>query len=202
VKRLTLVVAVAAVLLGAAGTARAESGQLIYGGRLAYNYSQVRYNDSYSYAYNDGGHGFEAGLIGRFAVVPGQMGVSVGANYVYREPFYFNSSNNANEMAVSVPLLFEVSPSTFRSGDVYEMIFLQIGIQTDYVFKFNEKNSYNFVPWDRENLVNVGLVIGAVGYFNSHCSLDLRYYLTLNSFAKNDKDSYLYSGSLGLSFYL
>jgi len=213
--------AVAALTLagGSVSTARAESGAFITGGRLAFNYSNIafnrtdRYGNTYAVGYSDGGYGVEAGLQGRYAVVEGQMGVNIGANFIYRTPFYYyngwsGKSWNSNEMAISVPLLFEVSPSTFgaNSSSVYEIIFFQIGVQADYVFNYaetydNKSRDEDNMLWGREK-VNVGLVIGAVGYFNSHCSLDLRYLLGLTSFDKDDKKSYLYSGSLGLSFYL
>jgi len=201
VKKLTLVVAmtVAALFWGAA-PARAESGQLLAGLRIAYNYSNIFYDDLY-YNYNDGGHGIELGLVGRYAVVESQVGIHLGVNYIYREPFYFNEKNRAHEQTVSVPLLFEINP--FVLGGLnslyYEMIFFQFGVQADYVFEFMEKNSYSYVAWDREK-TNVGLVIGAVGYFNSHSSLDLRYNYGITRFVKDEK-SYLYSGSLGLSIY-
>jgi hypothetical protein len=215
-----LVVA-ALALLGSAVSARAESGQFIFGGRLGYNYSNISFtvNDRYGsyYAdYSDGGHGFEGGLIGRYAIVEGQMGVNIGANYLYRTPFYYyywgsKQAQETTEMAVSVPLLFEVSPATFGGSSVYELMFLQIGVQVDYIFKFDETINGKSLGekergYDREK-VNVGLVLGAVGYFNSHCSLDLRFNYSFTKFAKFDAfelwtNSFLYSGSLGLSFYL
>jgi len=211
VKKLTLVVAMAlaaVALTGGVTTARAESGQFICGGRLALNYSNVYFDDYYySYRYSDGGFGFDGGLIGRFAVVEGQMGLNVGANFTYRQP-YFGYSYRTSEMAVSVPVLFEINATTFgaRSSNVYELVFLQIGLQADYVFDYtefyrNQKISENSQLWDREKL-NFGIVLGAVGYFNSHCSIDFRYYFSFNRFDTELTRWYLYTGSFGLSFYL
>jgi len=209
--------AVAALTLagGSVSTAQAESGQLITGLRLAYNYSNLVYDGGYYDEY-DGGSGIEAGVLGRLAVIEGQMGVHLGVNAIYRVPYYWNTNNRLFETAVSVPLLFEINPFVLSglNSNVYEMIFIQIGVQADYVIDFAFKDAfYNGTTyeekWDRNN-VNVGIVIGAVGYFNSHCSLDIRYNYSITDFAKvkdyrgRDKDdkAYLYSGSLGLSFYL
>jgi hypothetical protein len=199
----------AAALFGTATLARAESGAFIGGGRLAYNYSNIYYDyGRYSYRYSNGGNGVEAGALGRLAIVEGQMGIHIGVNYIYREPFYVYSryyyyDEWASEHVVSVPILFEINP--FVTGGLnsryYEMIFIQIGPQIDYGLRFTQDVSF---PWDRKKSgnIDVGLVIGAVGYFNSYCSLDLRYYYAFTGFAANDQRSFLYSGSLGLSIYL
>jgi len=206
--------AVAAVALtGSLTMARAESGQFIFGGRLGLNYSNLYFDDYYYYdsyhyyRYSDGGFGFDGGVIGRLAVVEGQMGLNIGANFLYRQPF-LGYSYRTSEMAVSVPLLFEINAATFgaRNSNVYELVFLQIGVQADYVFDYaefsrNRKMSQSSQLWDREKL-NFGLVLGAVGYFNSHCSLDFRYYFSFNRFDTELTRWYLYSGSFGLSFYL
>lgn len=208
-KRLTLVVAMAAAaLFGTAATARAESGQLIYGGRLAFNYSTLLYSGYTYYPAGYGSLGLDAGLLGRLAVVEGQMGVHVGANFIYRG-VYATSNYNSREMAVGVPVLFEINPFSFGGlrSSIYEMIFLQIGAQADYVFNYNEydrngksvnSNQYLF---DREKF-GVGLVLGAVGYFSSYCSLDIRYYYSFTPVDKELARWYPYTYNFGLSFYL
>jgi hypothetical protein len=203
----------AAVVAGSATLANAESGALIYGGRLAYNYSTLAYGGSTSNYTTYGGHGFEAGLLGRFAVVEGQMGLHAGANFIYRTPYsydYLLSSFSATDMAVSVPVLFEINPFVLGglNSSVYEMIFVQVGLQADFVVAYSEDHGSitvtdpNLQFFEREKF-NIGLVVGAVGYFNSHVSFDIRYYYAFTCFDKtNAKNWYPYSISAGLSFYL
>lgn len=213
-KKLTLVVAVTAALIGSVTSARAESGTLIGGGRLALNYSNLVY-DGY-YDANDGGIGIEAGVLGRYVVVDNLVGVHAGFNVIYREPYYWDRNNRAHETAVSVPLLFEINPfvSSGLSSSYYEMIFVQVGLQADYVFDFTMKDNIfkgtsSEENWDRNN-VNIGVVLGAVGYFNSNCSLDIRAVYGVTRFADisdyNGKpkkiDQNLYSVTIGVSVYL
>lgn len=208
-KRLTLIVA-AAALFGTVTMARAESGQFLAGGRLAYNWSTVTYGSS-SYASSTGGHGFEVGALGRLAVVEGQMGVHIGANFLYRSPISYYSFD-ATEMAVGVPILFEINPFAVGglNSSIYEMIFIQVGLQPDYVVSYSETyggktySNKDDQLYERE-LFNIGLVIGAVGYFSSHVSFDVRYFYGLISYSKEDsyaKNWYPYTISAGFSFYL
>jgi len=211
VKKLTLVGAVAAaVLMGSATLAQAESGAFIGGGRLAYNWSTITYGSSSTYSYG-GGSGFEAGAVGRLAVVEGQMGVHIGANFLYRSSLSF-SAFEASEMAVGVPILFEINPFAVSglNNSIYEMIFIQIGLQPDYIVSYSEtRNGTTYTDKDDllydRTLFNIGLVVGAVGYFNSHVSLDVRYFYGLMSYSSEDqyaKNWFPYSVSVGLSFYL
>jgi hypothetical protein len=205
-----MAVAVAAMLLGSVTAARAESGQMLMGGRLAYNYSTLVYGGNANYTRYGGGSGFEGGLLGRFALVEGQMGVHVGANFIYKTVL-----ENTNDMAVGVPILFEINPFVVSglNSSIYEMIFVQIGLQPEYLVAYSEYIDGKWVTevsdqfYDREKF-NIGLVIGAVGYFNSHVSFDIRYNYGLIPFARNTgaydfvKNWYPYSITAGLSFYL
>jgi hypothetical protein len=221
VKKLTMVVAVAvAALIGSAATARAESGAMIGGGRLALNYSTLITSTTSSYTgttrtytAGDGGFGFEGGLVGRLAVVEGQMGVHIGANFIYRSvynnEYYYLYAFNTSEMAVGVPILFEINPFVVSglNSSIYEMIFLQIGLQVDYTFSYSETYNDRTLEkddtWFEREKVGAGLVIGAVGYFNSHASLDVRYYYAFTSFDKKYAKNWSpYSYNIGLSFYL
>jgi hypothetical protein len=214
-----MVVAVAvAALIGSAATARAESGAMIGGGRLALNYSTLyaSYTSSYSgststYTAGSGGLGVDAGLVGRLAVVEGQMGVHVGANFIYRS-VYNSGLLNSSDMAVGVPILFEINPFVVSglNSSIYEMIFLQIGLQVDYTFSYSEtyngkENTIN--PFER-NPLGVGIVVGAVGYFNSHLSLDIRWCYGVTEYYDLSKNPfyywkwYPYTYNIGLSFYL
>jgi len=224
VKRLTLVGAVAAaVLIGSATLAQAETGALIGGGRLALNYSTLYVSTSGSssstYTAGNGGIGFEGGVLGRLAVVEGQMGVHVGANFIYRSvyngrvtygtyPFYHVDNVTSSEMVVAVPVLFEINPFVVSglNSSVYEMIFIQIGLQVDYSVSYSQEN--NGVKATEaldlgRNPLGVGVVIGAVGYFSSHISLDIRYCYGFTEYYKDITSKwYPYSYSVGLSFYL
>ena len=227
-KKLTMAVAVAvAMLFGSAATARAESGAFIGGGRLALNYSTLYNSTTSSSGYTDtysvgsGGLGFEGGVVGRLAVIEGQMGVHVGANFIYRSVFngtvyygtygttYYHRDNvTSSEMAVGVPILFEINPFVLGglNSQVYEMIFIQIGLQVDYSFGYsqenNNKKATEALMLDR-NPLGVGIVIGAVGYFNSHLSLDVRYNLGLVEYYSDITSKwYPYTYNIGLSFYL
>ncbi len=227
-KKLTMAVAVAVALFGSVTAARAESGAFIGGGRLALSYSTLYasgtsyYGDNYTYSAGDGGFGFEGGLVGRLAVIEGQMGVHVGANFFYRS--VYNTSNmwnydysrsryvygadfNSSEMAVAVPVLFEINPFVLSglNSSIYEMIFIQLGVQADYAFGYSEELNGTAVDkedlWERKNF-GIGIVLGAVGYFNSHLSLDVRYYYAFTNYYKKFPKWYPYTGSIGLSFYL
>jgi len=213
VKKLTMAVAVAvAMLFGSAATAQAESGAMIGGARLALNYSALYASTTYAnYVAGYGGLGFEGGPIGRFAIVEGQMGLNFGANFVYRsvynyDAWYYSSAFESSEMTVAVPILFEISAATFglRSSDIYELVFIQLGVQADYAFGYSETYGGKAVDnnyFERENF-GFGLVIGAVGYFNSHVSLDVRYYYAFTNYYKDISRWSPYTASLGLSFFL
>lgn len=211
-----------AALIGSAAMAQAETGAFIGGGRLALNYSTLyaSYTSSSgntnTYTAGSGGLGFDAGVVGRLAVVEGQMGVHVGANFIYRSVYNQNTSFynyfTTSEMAIGVPILFEINPFVVSglNSSIYEMIFLQIGLQVDYSFGYSEYRNNNAI--DKNNLVfernplGVGIVIGAVGYFNSHLSLDVRYCYGFTEYYKLPSSYYWkwypYTYNIGLSFYL
>ena len=222
-KKLTSVVALAvAALIGSAATAQAETGAFIGGGRLALNYSTLYTSttssysgNTYTYSAGRGGLGLDAGVLGRLAVIEGQMGVHIGANFIYRSVYNHNyiwADVTTSEMAVGVPILFEINPFVVSglNSSIYEMIFLQLGIQVDYSFNYNEYHSGKAVDKDHlgyeRNPLGVGIVVGAVGYFNSHLSLDIRYYYAFTEYYKLPSNYYWkwypYTYNIGLSFYL
>ncbi|GBU27897.1 hypothetical protein R84B8_01440 [Treponema sp. R8-4-B8] len=120
---------------------------------------------------------------------------------------FFCADFNSSEMAVAVPVLFEINPFVLSglNSSIYEMIFIQLGVQADYAFGYSEELNGTAVDkedlWERKNF-GIGIVLGAVGYFNSHLSLDVRYYYAFTNYYKKFPKWYPYTGSIGLSFYL
>jgi hypothetical protein len=202
----------AAALFGTATLARAESGAFIGGGRLALNYSTLFANTTYgNYTAGYGGLGFEGGVVGRLALVEGQTGLHIGANFIYRSVYnyyhnwYYDYDFTSSEMTVAVPVLFEINPFVLSglNSSIYEMIFIQIGLQADYSISYSEyHNGRSVSNWfDRENF-GIGAVLGAVGYFNSYLSLDVRYYFGFINYYNGYSNWFPYTYSIGLSFYL